>query len=251
MAGGQSGSRRSGKRLLGIAFLVLFVLLCIAGVAGYFALNRQPGYWSAQQQRIAAMSEQQREQISEALFNRATTQWSEAPDNATTIEDLIGLRGSLEVSYEELNVWLADAGIELLADIGIELPKSVKGAMIDSPGEGLLRISCDIEKKNFKQVVALIFDIAVDEKGIVVSELKSASAGLLPLPTKKAVDMIAKHSGENDLMTALLRGTPTGPIDVPIDASNDGLRDGRLVGFEVLDDKLIITRQTVLRQKKD
>lgn len=247
--GDKKPARPRGKRLLRTAYLLVFVLVSVIAVAGFFAYHRAPSHWTQQQQRIEGLSVQQREQISELLFNRATTQWSKAPPEATTVDDLIGHRSSLEIKYEELNVWLAEQGIALLSDVGVASPRSVRGVMIDSPGDGLLRISCDIKTNTIEQVIGLTFDIDVQDDGAVVSKLTSASVGLLPLPTEQAIGMIAKRENEAGLLHALMSGTPTGPIDIPIDASKDGLRDGRLVGFDVYDDRLVITRETVLRDR--
>lgn len=246
-----TGTPRRGARVLGIGFVALFVLICAVAIGGYYAYSSRPDHWTQQQQRIAEMNPQERQRISEALFNHATTKWSESPPDAATIDELIGQRSTLTIPYEDLNVWLAEDGVDLLSGVGIKMPRSVKGAMIDSTGDGLLRISCDVQTPRFEQVVALTFEIEVADDGTVVSKLKSASAGLLPLPRDKAIDLIAKRIKDNDRMLALMRGTPTGPIDVPIDASEDGLRDGRLVGFEVGDDALVITRETVRRRRTE
>lgn len=238
-----------GVRVLGRAFLVLFVLLCIAALVGYFGWSGRPAHWADQQARIQAMPQPQREQVSEALMNRLLNQWSQSPPNATTIEELIGQRNTLEIPFEELNIWLAEEGIELLTEVDIKMPRSVKGAMIDSPGDGLLRITCDLDNGKIQQVVSMSFDIAVAEDGTVTSTLQSAAAGRLPLPTQAAVDLIAQRGDAGARLLALMQGTPVGPVDIPIDPSKDGLRDGRLVGLQVREDALIVTRETVRREK--
>ena len=245
--------QRNGGRLLGIAFLVLFATVCITAIAGYFGFRSKPDYWNEQRERIAQMSDEQRIATSEKLMNRLLDQWSEAPANATTADDLIGQRTSIHIPYQELNVWLDQEGIGLLTDIGVQMPKSVKGAMVDSAGEGLLRVSCEIKTEKIEQVVSVTFDIKVADDGEVISKLVRARAGLLPIPKDKAIDLIAKRANESESggrMLALLTGTPIKAIDIPIDPSEDGLRDGRLVGLEVLKDAMVITRETV-RRKKD
>lgn len=245
MSGDEVVSRKRGVRILGFGFLGLFILLCIAALAGYF-YSGTPGYWTAQQGRIQAMTKQQREAVSTSLRNRLLTEWSDPGEaEIRRTEDLFGRRRTLEIPYEELNVWLAEEGIDLLAEVGIRMPRSVKAAMVDSAGNGRLRISCDLERGDVKQVVALTFDITVSDDGTVVSKLAGATAGRLPMPTQLAVDQIARRAG-SDRMMHLMQGTPVGPIQLPIDASEDG-RDGRLVGLEVRDDALVVTRETVRR----
>jgi|GEM_PF-2361643 len=249
----ESAAKRSrGVRVLGLAFAGVFVLLCIAALIGYLGWQGKPAYWTQQQERINAMSTQQREAVSESLRNRLLTEWSDPGEKTpVTQDDLFGHRNTIEIAYEDLNVWIAEEGTMLLEDVGIKMPKSVKGAMVDSPGDGLLRISCDIKKGEMKQVIAMSFAIEVSSHGTVVSQLKDATAGRLPLPTKTAIDLVASRADEKGIMLDLMQGTPIGPIELPIDPSEDGVRDGRLVGLEVQDDALVITRETVRRKKAD
>lgn len=249
--GGAADKRRSGVRVLGIGFLVIFLLLSGAALIAYFGWQGKPAYWKAQQERIAMLSSQERADRSEALVNTLLHQWSEGPADATTIDQLIGHRTTLEIPYEELNVWLAEEGIGLMEQVGVKMPKMVKGAMVDSPGGGLLRVSCDLDNGQMQQVVALTFDIAVADDGTVTSKLKEATAGRLPLPTETAIDLIAKRGDKQGRMVRMMKGEPVGPIDLPIDPSADGLRDGRLVGLEVRGDALVVTRESVRREKKD
>ena len=111
----------------------------------------------------------------------------------------------------------------------------------------LLRLSCEVNSPEVDQVVALTFDIAVSDDGTVTSTLKDATAGRLPLPTETAVGLLAEQGGQR--AAELLRGEPFGPIDVPIDPSENGLRDGRLVGLEVTGNAMVVTRETVRRQR--
>jgi len=243
---------RPGVRVLGTAFVLLFVLICLAALAGYFGYHTRPSHWTQQRERIERMAPAERAAVSEALMNRLLDEWSAGPADATRLDKLIGQRTAMRIAYEELNVWLAEEGIGLLSYLDLRLPKAVKGAMVDSPGGGLLRLSCDIETKSFAQVVTLTFNIAVADDGTVTSELVRASAGRLPLPTQTAIDLVAERTEgreQSGRLLALMRGTPTGPIDLPIDPSEDGLRDGRLVGLEVGEDAMVITRETVRRGK--
>ena len=241
-----AAARRRGVRILGVVFLAVFVLVAALGLTVYFGLNVTPDYRAQQQARIDALSDREREAISVSLRNRLLTEWSDPGEAAIEkAEDMFGRRRTLEIPYEQLNVWLAEEGIDLLAEVGVELPRAVKGAMVDSPGGGLLRVSCDLERGGTRQVVALVFDIAVDDDGIVTSRLDGASAGRLPIPAQMAVDQIARRA-ESDRVLHLMQGTPVGPIELPIDASENG-RDGRLVGLEVRDDVLVVTRETVPR----
>lgn len=239
-------ARRRGVRILGFVFLALFLLLGGLVLTAHLGLRGQPAHFQEQQSRIAAMPAEQRAAVSTSLRNRVTTQWSEGPDNATTVDELLGQRTSLEIPYEELNIWIAEEGIGLLEEVGVKLPRSVRAAMVDATDDGLLRISCDIKTRKTEQIVSLAFDIKVADDGIITSRLEEASAGRLPIPAETALDLVANHNGSAPLLD-FFNGSPTGPIDLPIDPTDEGLRDGRLVGLEVTQDAMIITRETVRR----
>lgn len=245
MSGSSEPGRRRGVRVLGIGFGVVFVLLVVVAVVIYFGLRGVPAYYAQQQERINAMPKPQREAISENFFNSLLTKWSDADAGfPKTHSDLFGKRRTLVIPYEELNVWLAEKGIAMLADIGIKLPPAVKGAMVDSPGGGRLRLSCEVDKGSFQQVVAMTFEISVTDDGTVTSQLQGATAGRLPIPTSTAIDLIARRKDGGGRMLDLMQGTPVGPIELPIDETDSG-RNGRLVGLEIRNDAMVITRETV------
>ena len=244
MSAEKDKQRSRGVRVLGLAFGVLFLVLAIAAVVIYFGWNARPEHWTQMQQRLAAMSEQERQAVSVSLRNRVMTEWSDAGTGPIrNAQDLFGHKRTITLPYDELNVWLAQEGAGLLADIGVELPPAVKAAMVDSPGEGLLRVSCDYDDGKVQQIIALTFKINIKADGTVTSTLEDAVAGTLPLPTQTAIDLVAGH-GESGLMLGLLRGTPTGPVDLPIDPA----RAGRIVGLEVTDEAMVVTRETVPRK---
>lgn len=242
MSGASAAKRKRGVRVLGLGFLALFIALCVAAVIAYAVYNGRPGYWDQQRDRIEAMSQQDRRSISDNLENDVATGWSDADNDFPASEqDLYDHRSDIEIPYEDLNIWLAERGVALLGDLGIKLPSYVKSAMVDSPGDELLRISCDIQRGKRMQIVSLTFAIEVTEDGQVVSTLEGARAGRLPMPTRVAADLIAQRGDSGGIMVGLTRGEPVGPIELPIDAA----RSGRLVGLDIREDALVITRETV------
>lgn len=242
MTDASASKRKRGVRVLGLSFLTLFIGLCLSAVIAYFVYNGRPGYWQQQQARIDAMSQTERQAVSESLHARVANGWTAADNDWPATEaDLYGHRSTIEIPYEDLNVWLAEEGIGLLTQIGIKLPKSVKAAMVDSAGDGLLRISCDIERKQRRQIIALTFEVKVSDDGQITSTLKGATAGRLPMPTKVATDLIAQRGDGEGLMVGLTQGKPVGPLELPIDKA----RSGRLIALEVRDDALVVTRETV------
>lgn len=249
MSAESDGKRSRGVRILGLSFASVFVLLCIASLLVFLAFHGRPSHWETEQTRIADLPDTQRREISESLRNRLMTQWSDPGDTTPVTEaDLFGHRKTITIPYADLNTWIQAEGIELLEGVGITIPDYASGAMIDSPGDGLLRISFEIKTPDIEQVIAMSFAVTVSDDGTLTSTLKKAAAGRLPLPTSRAIDLVASQADQGVLLD-LMRGKPIPPIELPIDPSDDGLRDGRLVGLEVQKDALLVTRETVRRNK--
>lgn len=247
MSSTSAANRSRGVRVLGLAFTTLFVLLGLTALLVYLGWHGRPAHWDQEQQRLAALSDAQRQAISESLRNRLLQQWSNPGEKTPRTEaDLFGQRATIELPFDELNTWIQTEGVALLGEIGIDVPASAKSAMIDSPGDGLLRISFEVTTDGVQQVIALSFAVTIADDGTLTSTLAAATAGRLPLPVATASDIIASQAKEGILLDLIL-GNPVEPIELPIDPSDDGLRDGRLVGLKVTEDALVITRQTVRR----
>lgn len=246
-----AANRSRGVRVLGLAFAALFVLLCITALIAYLGFQGTPEHWDAEQKRIAELPEANRLAISESLRNRLLRQWSDPGEKTPITEaDLFGHRQRIEILFQELNTWIQTEGLELLEAIDIEVPKSATTAMIDSPGDGLLRISFEVTTEEIRQVITLSFAVTVAEDGKLTSTLEQATAGKLSLPVNTAIDIVASQADDGILLD-LMRGNPIDPIELPIDPSKDGVRDGRIVGLEVTEAALIITRETVRRKRAD
>lgn len=250
MSSSTAASRSRGVRVLGLGFAALFVLLCVIALIIHLGWQGTPAHWDDEQQRLAALSDTQRDAISESLRNRLLTQWSDYGDAIPTHPDeLFGHRRTIEIPFDELNTWIQTEGLELLAEIDVEVPETAPTAMVDSPGDGLLRISFEVTTQNIQQVVTLSFAVDVASDGTLTSTLKQATAGKLPLPISAAIEIVASQADEGILLD-LIQGTPIDPIVLPIDASDTG-RDGRLIGLEVTDEALVITRLTVRRETSE
>ncbi|MEO0477623.1 MAG: hypothetical protein AAF085_16890 [Planctomycetota bacterium] len=188
--------------------------------------------------------------MSESLRNRLLKQWSDPGEKTPVTEaDLFGHRRTIAIPYDELNTWVQAEGITLLEEVGVSIPDGATTAMIDSPGGGLLRISFEVSVDGVEQVIALSFAVTIAKDGTLTSTLEQATAGRLPLPVGTAIDLIASQA-DSGILLDLMQGTPLPPIELPIDASEDGLRNGRLVGLQVNADAMIVTRETVRRTPK-
>ena len=245
-----AAKRSRGVRVLGLSFAALFVLLCGVALTIHLGWNRRPAHWDQERQRVAELSEAQRAAVSESLRNRLLKQWSDPGEKTPVTEaDLFGHRRTIEIPYDELNTWVQAEGVGLLEEVGVNIPEEATTAMIDSPGNSLLRISFEVMVDGVEQVIALSFVVTIADDGTLTSTLEHATAGRLPLPVNTAIDLVASQA-EPGYLLDLMQGNPIDPIELPIDASEDGLRDGRLVGLDVREDALVITRETVRRQPK-
>lgn len=248
---GTTVQRRRGVKVLTAVFCGLFVVLCVVALLVYLGFHSRPSHWDIEQTRLAQLPDAQRKVISASLRNRLMTQWSDPGDKTPiTEDDLFGHRNTIAIPYADLNTWIMAEGIDLLAEIGVTIPPQAKSAMIDSPGNGLLRISFEIKAEDIDQVVALSFAVSIADDGTLTSTLRHAAAGRLPLPVATAIDLVASQTDAGILLD-LMRGEPVPAIVLPIDPSNDGVRDGRLVGLEVQDDALLVTRETVRRRSAE
>jgi len=246
-----AANRNRGVRVLGLAFAALFVLLCVLALVVYLGFHGKPAHWEQEQQRLAELPEADRQAISESLRNRLLRQWSDPGEKTPVTEaDLFGHRQRIEIPFDELNTWIQTEGLELLEAIDVEVPETATTAMIDSPGEGLLRISFEVKTQRVRQVVTLSFAVNVAKDGTLTSTLERATAGNLSLPVNAAIDIVASQSDEGRLLD-LMQGKAIPPIELPIDPSKDGVRDGRIVALEVTEDALIVTRETVRRGSRE
>lgn len=244
-----AAKRSRGVRVLGTGFVVLFVVLCLIALLIYLGWHGKPSHWENEQARLAALTEAQQKAISESFRNQLMTQWSDPGDKTPVTQDeLFGHRQRIVIPYADLNTWIKTEGVTLLSEIGVEVPNTAASAMVDSPGGGLVRISFELPIDDVQQVIALSFAIQIADDGTLVSTLERATAGRMPLPVDTAIGVVQRQADEGILLDLML-GNPIDPIELPIDPTEDGLRDGRLVGLEVNQDAMVITRETVRRNK--
>lgn len=248
MSSAAADKRRNGVRVLSLAFASLFAVLALAAAVMYVGWHQNPLHWEQEQLRLAAISDVEREAISESFRNQLMTQWSDPGSKVPlTQADLFGQRSTIEIPYAALNTWIESEGVTLLSHVGIKIPESAPTAMIDSPGKGLLRVSFELINEGVRQVIALSFRVRIEGDGTLTSKLIQATIGRLPLPVDTALRMIAQQSDGAALLD-LMQGKPLPPVVIPIDPGRDGLRDGRLIDLDVREDALWITRETIRRQ---
>lgn len=269
MSGSTPPSRgRRWVKPLGIAAAV--VLLVVGAVAGYLyqRAHAAPEQWQKEQARITAMDASQKRAVAERLRNRLITEWGSAEPSAEFLDtdsgSAIGQRRRFAIPYDELNVWLHVEGRSLLQALGIVLPQRVQHAMVQGTAEGNLVFAIEDDPDGGSsggggggggRVYTMTFDIDVAEDGTITSTLVSARAGRLSIPKDAATQLLTATSNTTanggSLLNDLLTGKPVPPLDLTIDPGERGHRNGRIVGLEIDEEQIIVTRQTVRREHPD
>lgn len=255
--------RRPTRR---IVLLILGGLLLITAVyAGskYRQWKTQPDYWADNGRMLAAIPADEKRQRSDALLGRLGEEWSafgtpdpqdliDSPDPASQV---LGDARTIVIPYEDLNIMLEVEAPAMLASQGAPLPEAVKGMMVTSDGKGQLIVAFEYDGPEMHQVFSMTMRLNATPEGIITSTLVSARGGRLTLPRDRALRTLAdivggdRAIGEIKLMK-LFTGEPFGPMDVPIDPGDDGVRNGRITGIDVREDALHITRTTVPRRPR-
>lgn len=255
--------RRPTRR---VVLLILGGLLLIAVVYGgskYRQWRSEPGYWADNGKMLAAIPQDEKRQRSDALIGRLGQEWSafgaadtqaliESPDAA---EQVLGDERTIVIPFEDLNIMLEVEAPAMLASQGAPLPDAIKGMMVTSDGGGRLIVAFEYDGPEVHQVFSVTLALSATAEGIITSTLVSARGGEMSLPRDRALRALAdivggdRAVGEIKLMK-LFTGEPFGPMDVPIDPGDDGVRNGRITGIEVRDEAIHITRTTVPRRPR-
>ncbi len=249
-----------------VVLLVLGGLVLIAVVyagAKYRQWKATPEYWADNGRMLAAIPDDEKRQRSDALIGRLGEEWSafgtpdpqeliDAPDPASRV---LGDERTIVIPYEDLNIMLEVEAPAMLASQGAPLPDAVKGMMVTSDGRGQLIVAFEYDGPEVQQVFSLTMRLHATPEGIITSSLVSARGGRLTLPRDRALRTLAdivggdRAIGDIKLMK-LFTGEPFGPMDVPIDPGDNGVRNGRITGIDVRADALHITRTAVPRRPR-
>ena len=246
--------RRIRKHILRF-LLAMLVMATLVGVYKYRQLHSTPIYWDEQITLLDGLSDQQRQTVSENFRNRILDKWSDwpqdIPTHKLTEDSLIGDQVTIELPFDELNIWLNTEARETLKQQGSPLPEKV-GQMILGSKDGMLVAYIEYAGGT-SNVFSITLDIQIDNDGKITSTLEHFHVGELELPRSSATSFIHDQIvGFSDKMNPdpwinLLTGEPFGPIEILIDPTDSGVRDGRIVGLEIGDQSLFLTRQTVPR----
>lgn len=254
------------RRLLRWAVLILIggaFLLGVFALGKYRQWQARPVYWEQNQTMLRTLPTNEKRQRAESFLGRFGDEWSafgndqtaqeliEAPDAAQRV---LGDTRTIVIPFDDLNILLEVEMPAILESQGTPLPDAVKGIMVTSDGEGHLIVAFEYDGPEVHQVFSLTLAVSVNARGKITSNMISARGGELTLPRERALDTIGEIIGGDrawgDIkLMKLFTGQPFGPMDVPIDPGDDGVRDGRITGIEVHDDALHLTRTTVARRR--
>ena len=255
-------ARRGGRwRVVLLVFGGLILIALTWAGTQYWQWRTRPDYWSDNGRMLAAIPEDEKHQRAQDLIGRLGDEWSafgevdtqtliESPDAA---QHVLGDQRTIVIPFDDLNIMLAVEAPAILASQGAPLPEAVKGMMATSDGEGRLIVAFEYDGPETHQVFSLTLSLAASQEGILTSTLVAARGGALALPRDRALKTLARIvGGERSVadirLMKLFTGEPFGPMDVPIDPGDSGVRSGRITGIEVRDEALHITRTTIPRQ---
>ena len=241
-------------------WVFLLIIFAIVGVYAGLKWRAQPDYWVQNREMLATLPEAHKRQRAGSFMGRISEEWSafgeatpqeliESPDAAGRV---LGDERTIVIPFDDLNIMLEVEMPGILASQGAPLPDAFKGMMVTSDGDGRLIVAFEYDG-DVHQVFSLTLEIEVNDRGKITSRLTRARGGELSLPRDTALERIAeiiggeRAVGEIKLMK-LFTGQPFGPMDLPIDPGEGGVRNGRITGIEIQDDALHITRLTVARK---
>jgi len=149
---------------------VLIITTLITLVVGWiwWRWNREPGYWKVNERFVE------------------DTGRSTLSDLAGGAEQKVlgGLSGQavrdVELSSDEINAWLAVRLEMWVANQGLVLPDEVSKFMVHTE-DGQVVVAFRVIKQELRQIVSMVFDVAVDQDGQVVLHLDQIRGGSLPV----------------------------------------------------------------------
>jgi len=252
--------RRRWRRFWVFLLIVLMIVGVYAGVK-YRQWSTRPDHWERNREMLAMLPDEQKRERASSFMGRITEEWTafgeataqeliESPDAAGRV---LGDERVIVIPFDDLNIMLEMEMPSILASQGAPVPDAFKGMMATSDGDGRLVVAFEYDGPELHQVFSITLEINVDARGRITSRMARATGGELALPRDQALERIAeivggeREVGEIRLMK-LFTGEPFGPMDLPIDPGEGGVRNGRITGIQITDDALHITRLTVARK---
>ena len=261
-AAGSPRRRRSRFQKFMLGFLgVLCIVGLVLGVI-VWKLTTEPQAWRDARQSVAEMSNadlienvvaverkiaQLSHTVAPATLDRAATGADATPTHVSSsasagevIDPLAPREMTIDLSFEELNSWLAVKFEDWCANQGIAIPSQCSDFTLWSEGDSLV-LAFEAAASDLTGVVSLVMDVEVIDETQCRLAVVSARGGEMPIPAER----LLAHFGEDydpDMMeklTAAFDGLTFEPV-----WRMDKARRGRLLGLEVKPDGLVVTARS-------
>jgi hypothetical protein len=206
------------RKKLRIAALIGCGLLLViaAGLCGlYWAFKQQPDFY------------RQAIQVDPALQKKASDQMLQ---RAAALRSDLEKEGRWQALFtaEQINGWLAVDLVENYPDL---LPESFRDPRVEIRPDRLT-LACRLKRGTLDGVVTLTVEPYLAEPNVLALRVRSARAGLVPMPLSEILDAISAAAGQMNLHRRWGRagGDPVALISI----SPPTTQDGRSVQIETL-----------------
>ncbi|MEM6553204.1 MAG: hypothetical protein AAF750_13885 [Planctomycetota bacterium] len=250
--------RRSKRRLLLYALLILLGLAAITGFALYHLWSSLPTAWNQVTAQLDRLSTEEKQALSDAFEKRFVGELSTHSDYADgkavrqalasnkPTPPLLGDVRTLRVGLDELNAYLETHLPRLLEHQGTELPKEIDRILVGHR-DGRPLVMVHIKADQVDQVFTFDLDVAVHDDQPDTLRIRGIEAGQLPLPRERVRAEIAALPAlqNNPEAAAFLDDLFTGRNLPPvIDVINDDFA-AELIGFTIDSNAMQVTRRIV------
>lgn len=240
---------------LGAALLVLLVVI---GFIGYRLWVSPPDFWTAAAEKLDAMSADARQRVAESLRNSVMEQWSlpgpyadsrdyqDAINRGEKTADLIGDTRTLTIPLEDANAFLVHNLDDRLNAKGIGIPEAVQRVLIHTDNNRPI-LAIHIKNQDVDQVFSFELETDFDTPDSPIIQVRNVTAGRLPLPLgqvrQQVLDLeeVKDEPKAKDIVNRIFDGEPLSRIVLPL----DGDHAGQIIGFEIDDQSIRITRRII------
>ncbi|NQT37394.1 MAG: hypothetical protein HQ581_07900 [Planctomycetes bacterium] len=173
---------RRKLRIAVISIVVLLVLLLLAVLGLYLAAQHEPEFY---RQAMQAEPEVLR-QGSDRMLQRVTV-----------LKNDVRRVGQWQtiITAEEINGWLA---VDLVENHPNALPDWASDPRVAIDPEHVL-MACRVQRGKVKGIVTFDVDVAIAETNMVALRIRTAQAGLLPLPLEKIAERVTTAAQRMEL----------------------------------------------------
>lgn len=231
-----------------IVLLTAIAFLIVGSVTAYWLWKSVPSDWVRNQEYLKSLDNAARLQIAQGVRNRVVAEATDIVQPGQMGQPYLDQDRTIHLSFQEINVWLANELPAWNESMNLKLPPQVKDYMLGTSGENLvLRARYDTPELN--QIISVEFGIDFYDDGSARLRLEGVRGGLLPVPLGPILNQVRKSAGGDERargiegLVEFLGGAPFQPT-----AKLDGARQLRLIGYQVTDDGIDLRVKTEMRK---